>query len=773
MARKSNLRGNGPEKNASVDIVASPESADTPFKKKGLKPETSVISESSGFNKENGQNSECRGKQNGSSRNKSHKGGGSENGKKGSGHTDANTNKGRPAMSRGSGAKAPYSMSKGVSSSGEVGGREPVANSDGSTVGEPVEHVERMTNVESCGPDIATQSTSSSHSGIEENIVNGISGSSEHTNGNEDRKIRVSQAYIWFKQASEWIQQQKPILIALSASAFQAKDFVISWVHHTWPIVSSWLLHFGKLSLLFLVLWLDCSLRGLGSVIRLGTTSFFVVIWCSFLSVIAMAGFFSVLLSLAAVCVVAFFVGYTAAISITAVLGALVLWMHGSFWMTGSVMIIAGIIFALNREHIALLITILYSIYCAKCHVGWLGIIISMNLAFISGDILIYILKSGANESKGKGFAQQTGATNGGTRSSANGSGFGGSSEQGNFASYRSFGESSQSSQSVDSHASPSTSGLGGGDLTSEEEVIRLLDSPDHYAVLGFSRYDNIDVAVLKREYRKKAMLVHPDKNMGNVKAEEAFKKLQNAYEVLLDSVKRKVYDEDLRREELISYFRRFQSGAQRNGRYGPFKHGYGNFEDNGGEHPPESRRITCKKCNGSHVWIQTERTKSQARWCQECQDYHQAKDGDGWVEQSGQSFLFGMLRKVDVPHAYACVEGKIYDATEWLVCQGMKCPPNTHKPTFHVNTTMAGKNTGRGGGSTYKAGTSGGVPTNLEENMTEEEFFEWLQNAVASGMFDNGSGVPENAGTKSGNHAKNNKKKRKGKKQCSAYDVA
>jgi hypothetical protein len=29
----------------------------------------------------------------------------------------------------------------------------------------------------------------------------------------------------------------------------------------------------------------------------------------------------------------------------------------------------------------------------------------------------------------------------------------------------------------------------------------------------------------------------------------------------------------------------------------------------------------------------------------QECQDYHQAKDGDGWVEQSGQSFFFGIFR--------------------------------------------------------------------------------------------------------------------------------
>ncbi|CAM6099127.1 unnamed protein product [Calypogeia fissa] len=30
-----------------------------------------------------------------------------------------------------------------------------------------------------------------------------------------------------------------------------------------------------------------------------------------------------------------------------------------------------------------------------------------------------------------------------------------------------------------------------------------------------------------------------------------------------------------------------------------------------------------------------------------ECQDYHQAKDGDSWVEQSGQSFFFGMFQKV------------------------------------------------------------------------------------------------------------------------------
>jgi hypothetical protein len=32
----------------------------------------------------------------------------------------------------------------------------------------------------------------------------------------------------------------------------------------------------------------------------------------------------------------------------------------------------------------------------------------------------------------------------------------------------------------------------------------------------------------------------------------------------------------------------------------------------------------------------------------QDCREFHQAKDGDGWVEQSFQPILFGMLHKVN-----------------------------------------------------------------------------------------------------------------------------
>lgn len=55
----------------------------------------------------------------------------------------------------------------------------------------------------------------------------------------------------------------------------------------------------------------------------------------------------------------------------------------------------------------------------------------------------------------------------------------------------------------------------------------------------------------------------------------------------------------------------------------------------------------------------------------------------------------------------------------------------------------------------------------NLDETMTEEEFFEWLQNAVQSGAFESFSTESESPSAQSGSCSKSGlKKKRKGKKQ-------
>jgi len=64
----------------------------------------------------------------------------------------------------------------------------------------------------------------------------------------------------------------------------------------------------------------------------------------------------------------------------------------------------------------------------------------------------------------------------------------------------------------------------------------------DYYQILGVAK--NSDAAAIKKQYRKLARELHPDKTKGDKKLEDRFKAVSEAYDILSDDKKRREYDE-------------------------------------------------------------------------------------------------------------------------------------------------------------------------------------------------------------------------------------
>ena len=68
-----------------------------------------------------------------------------------------------------------------------------------------------------------------------------------------------------------------------------------------------------------------------------------------------------------------------------------------------------------------------------------------------------------------------------------------------------------------------------------------MADRPDYYKTLGVGK--GASEEEIKKAYRKLARQYHPDRNQGDKQAEERFKEISQAHDVLSDAEKRKAYD--------------------------------------------------------------------------------------------------------------------------------------------------------------------------------------------------------------------------------------
>lgn len=221
---------------------------------------------------------------------------------------------------------------------------------------------------------------------------------------------------------------------------------------------------------------------------------------------------------------------------------------------------------------------------------------------------------------------------------------------------------------------------------TGDEAMQRLLacKGKDPYSILGLKSSASDDD--IKKYYRKQAVLVHPDKNQ-QPGAEEAFKILGHAFDLIGDVSKRQAYDRQLQEateaeaamREFNDLLTKLQEKIQQ-----------------------ASNMMRCDNCGGKHKRIPIDRPWYSARFCDRCSSRHSAKEGDVWAETSMLGFLW---------HYYACMEGKVFDITEWVACKKdffKHMQANAHHVFYRIASEgnrghhgkLNGRNTADGGSS-------------------------------------------------------------------------
>ena len=173
----------------------------------------------------------------------------------------------------------------------------------------------------------------------------------------------------------------------------------------------------------------------------------------------------------------------------------------------------------------------------------------------------------------------------------------------------------------------------------------------DYYEVLGVEKTASADE--IKKAYRKKAMQYHPDRNPGDKSAEEKFKELGEAYEVLSDADKKARYDQYGFAGVDPSYGGAGGAGFEGFGGFG----GFGDFGDIFSDLFGGGRRGSAQNAprRGENVGVRLDLTFEEAAFgCEKevsaarienCSDCNGSGSTDGQVETCSRCHGSGQVR--------------------------------------------------------------------------------------------------------------------------------
>jgi len=221
-----------------------------------------------------------------------------------------------------------------------------------------------------------------------------------------------------------------------------------------------------------------------------------------------------------------------------------------------------------------------------------------------------------------------------------------------------------------------------------------ILAGADYYAILGVPK--NAQLKEIKKAYRDLSRQFHPDKNPGDKEAEKKFVEVAEAYNVLSDDDKRRIYDqhgeEGLKQQQQggggfnpFDMFSRFSGGFAGQGWQGQRKGPNINMELEvtledlylGASVDIElSKQVICDKCRGTGA-----RNEKDVETCPVCK-------GRG-VQTVKKQMAPGFFMTQDAPCSQCGGKGKIVKH-KCPVCQGQKVKLGNHQLTVEIERGMA-----------------------------------------------------------------------------------